>query len=104
MRINAHLLCNLLACFWNWQTEFGACALSHHRNHPKMTAQLAYSFIHTDQTQAIAPGRSSVESAAVVRNGSNHPFARSLQRHFNFMRARMFGYVRQGLLNHSVET
>ena len=69
-----------------------------------MTAQLAYSFVHPDQTQAIPADRSSVESAAVIRDGSDHPFARSLQRHFNFMRTRMFGDVREGLLNHPIET
>ena len=69
-----------------------------------MTAELPYSFVHTDQTQAIAPNGSSVESAAVVRYGSNDPFPRSLQGHFNFMRSRMFGDVREGLLNDAVET
>lgn len=69
-----------------------------------MTAELAYSFVHTDQTQAIAPDRSSVESAAVVCDRSNDPFTRSVQRYFNFMSSRMLGDVREGFLNHPVET
>jgi len=43
-----------------------------------MAAKFPYSFVHTDQTQAIAPDRSSVESAAVIHDSSNDPFTSSL--------------------------
>ena len=69
-----------------------------------MTAELPYPLVHTDQTQPIVADRSSVESAAVIRDRSKDPFTRGLQGHFNFVRTRMLGDVGEGFLNHPVET
>jgi len=44
-----------------------------------MAAEFPYTFVHTHQAQTIAPDRSSVESAAVIGNGSDDPFTRCLQ-------------------------
>ena len=44
-----------------------------------MTAEFPYPFVHTHEAQAITPDRSSVKSAAVIRDGSKDPLTHSLQ-------------------------